>query len=354
MYSNIELESIFKNFIVDEDIIEIAAIKGGHINETYKVVTKVSSYVLQSVNTSIFKNIDAIENNINLQNIALQNTDYQLLTPIFYKSIHGRIHEKINEKTWRLMSFIPDSKVVEKLTPESVLEAASSYSAYLSVLNKGNALAYSVSIPDFKNPQKYFDEYIFAYTNCDEELLRYLPDLSLIMDGKDRYCSRYQNLLTKLPFRIAHNDAKLTNILFDIEEKKAISVIDLDTLQPGLIIDDFGDMVRSMATYFDENENDFDKVIIDDLLLKAVIQGYLKHLKKVLLPIEKENIFFIVELTIFVQGVRFLIDFMNGNKYYHVSYPLQNHDRAKNQFALFGSFISKKAVFFKALKQALK
>ncbi len=348
------LEIIFSKFITDQEVDDFIEIKSGHINETYKVTTKVSSFVLQSVNAAIFKDIGAIENNIKLQNKALQIADYQLIVPIFYKSIHGNIHEKIDEKTWRVMSFIPDSKVLTTLSPEAVLEAASSYSAYLSAINTANIDNYKCTIEDFKNPIYRWNLFYSAIQTASQTKRDFAASLIEFIFEHDDIIDKYEEIELSLVRRVAHNDAKLTNILFDSECKKATAVIDLDTLQKGSLLDDFGDMVRSMSSYLDENSIDFENIRVDESLLKAVIEGFLKHLKRVLTKLEKENLFLMASLTIYIQGIRFLTDFLEGNTYYQTQYEVQNYDRAKNQFTLLCSFLTKEKFFNKALKQALK
>ena len=147
----------------------------------------------------------------------------------------------------------------------------------------------------------------------------------------------------KLPKRIVHNDTKINNVLLDEKGEKAICVIDLDTVMPGYVIFDFGDMIRTMCCTASEDEKDLRKVEINPENFKKVTAGFLNPLKRILTKEEKANLVNGGVYIIFEQAVRFLSDFLNNDFYYPVKYPEQNLFRAKNQLKLLQSVMDNKS-----------
>jgi hypothetical protein len=131
-----------------------------------------------------------------------------------------------------------------------------------------------------------------------------------------------------------HHDTKISNVLLDEESFKGVCVIDLDTLMPGYFISDLGDMMRTYLCAVDENETDFSKIKIREDFFSAIVKGYLSEMGSVLNPQEKELILFSGKYIIYMQALRFLTDYLQGNTYYPIQYPNQNLDRALNQFQL--------------------
>lgn len=141
-----------------------------------------------------------------------------------------------------------------------------------------------------------------------------------------------------MPLRVTHNDTKISNLLFDKNTHKPLAIIDLDTLQYGTMLSEFGDMVRSYCSNVSEDEEIFEKISFRFDIFDALKEGFLSELAEILTPIEIENLDFGAKLTIFIQGIRFLSDFLNNDIYYKTKYNNHNLVRAKNQFALLKSF----------------
>jgi aminoglycoside phosphotransferase (APT) family kinase protein len=135
----------------------------------------------------------------------------------------------------------------------------------------------------------------------------------------------------EVPVRIAHNDAKLTNVLFDDATLAARCVVDLDTVMPGSLLFDFGDMVRSMTTATDEDERDVSKVGVKIPLFEAVCAGFIPEVRAILTPQERALLVHAGALITFEQAIRFLTDHLEGDPYYRVADPDQNLRRARTQ-----------------------
>jgi len=134
---------------------------------------------------------------------------------------------------------------------------------------------------------------------------------------------------------VVHTDPKIGNLLFDVSTNEAIAVLDWDTIMPGAIPADFGDMVRAMACTVGEDEADFSLVDLDETLFQALAEGFLPPLKDMLTPLEIENLVTGARWIILEQMMRFLTDFINGDVYYKTAYAEHNLVRARNQMALY-------------------
>ena len=138
----------------------------------------------------------------------------------------------------------------------------------------------------------------------------------------------------EIPERIVHNDAKVSNVLFDRTTGEVLCVTDLDTVMPGLALYDFGDMVRSMTCTAAEDETDLSKVEVQTPLFEALARGYLDAAGEFLTPAEREQLVFAGKLITLEQGVRFLTEYLNGDTYYQTQRANHNLDRCRTQFKL--------------------
>ena len=137
-----------------------------------------------------------------------------------------------------------------------------------------------------------------------------------------------------IPERIAHNDAKLDNLLFDAGTGAALCVVDLDTVMPGLSLYDFGDMARSMVCLAAEDEEDLSRVRVDASRFDALVRGYREGAAGLLMPSEIAHLVTAAKVITYEQGLRFLTDHLMGDVYYRVSRPGHNLIRCRNQFHL--------------------
>jgi Ser/Thr protein kinase RdoA (MazF antagonist) len=148
--------------------------------------------------------------------------------------------------------------------------------------------------------------------------------------------NRYDQLITSgdLKLRIMHNDTKINNILFDATTRNDVCVIDLDTLMPGYFIYDLGDMIRTFVSPVDEEEKDLSKIEVRQNIYEALVKGYLSEMGGILDDKEKLSIEFSGQMMTYIMALRMLADFLNGDVYYHTTYPRQNLIRACNQLRL--------------------
>jgi thiamine kinase-like enzyme len=140
----------------------------------------------------------------------------------------------------------------------------------------------------------------------------------------------------RIPVMITHNDTKFNNILFD-ENDKSLCIIDLDTVMPGYFHSDFGDAIRTGANIAAEDENDLSKIKMDITLFEAYASGYLSETSNTLNDIEKEYLAFAPLLLAYEQSLRFLTDYVDGDKYYRIHHKHHNIQRTRAQIRLLES-----------------
>ena len=163
------------------------------------------------------------------------------------------------------------------------------------------------------------------------------PEIDFVL-SREKDCSVALNALRegKLPLRVTHNDTKLNNVLMDEATGEGVCIIDLDTVMPGLAINDFGDSIRFGANHSAEDERDLSKVNLDVGLFEAYAKAFLEGAGGALTPAEIEYLPWGAKLMTLECGIRFLTDYLEGDTYFHTSREGQNLDRCRTQFKLVG------------------
>ena len=320
---------------------KIQAIKGGLINTTFKLdFENENSFILQKINQSVFKEPDLVMNNIQKTVTHLSQNDYPLtvLQPI--SSTNKKLIEKDSfGNFWRAFPFIEDTKVFSEVShPRHAFEAAKAFGLFIKYLTDIDLNCIYETIPNFHNLDYRFKIFQNACNIVDNKLREKAKlEIEKIQKLKDTLKFNFHDQ----PLRVVHNDTKISNILFD-ENDEAVCVIDLDTIMPGLVIFDFGDMIRTICCNFSEEERDIKKIEIEVSKFEALTKGFSYPMKNILTDIEKENLVNGGIYIIFEQAIRFLTDYLQGDIYYSKKYPDQNLIRAKNQLQLLQSILFKK------------
>ena len=319
--------------------VKITQIGTGLINRTYLLSTLLEDkkYILQNINTSVFKNPQVIADNLKAIADYLTKTypNYLFIKPI--ATVNGEEMAHIHSEYWRMLPYIPHTVSLDVLSePQQAYEAAMQFGKLSRLLNNFDASALEPTIPDFHDLELRFEQFNLALSITSKELREQAKlqiDDALVHKYILDYFKSYSHR-TDFPDRVMHHDTKISNVLLNSETFKGVCVIDLDTIMPGKFISDLGDMMRTYLCAFSENETDLDKIKIRLPYFEAMINGYLSEMKSILTETEKELVLFSGKYIIYMQALRFLTDFLSRNIYYPTSYPSQNLDRAKNQFKL--------------------
>jgi thiamine kinase-like enzyme len=341
----VDFKAIFAAFHLSMDQYAIENIQVGLINKTYKLVDEqhAEDLILQNVNTSVFKSPEYIEKNTRLADEYLKSIkpDYLFIAPVAVA--------RINNEYWRLLPYVPHSVSLTEITStKQVYQAAKQFARLTKLLNDFPEVdALEETIPRFHDLNLRFNQYQDALGNASEIRLAEAQPLIEKIAKHSKILSKYNDLIDSkvMKLRPMHHDAKLSNVLLDEENLKGVCVIDLDTLMPGYILSDLGDMMRSMLCEENEESTNFDQLHINADYYQALFDGYLHEMKEVLSPQEEAILPFSGQYIIYMQAIRFLTDYLNNDVYYQVKYPEHNFNRAKNQLILLENLIAFQAEF---------
>lgn len=337
----------------------------GHINSTYAVYMPTEqgeelAYVMQRVNTNVFKDPAGVMDNIFgvtefLRNsIRAEGGDPDRETLSYIKTKNGQKYFEDGEgQPWRCYNFIADSECYQLVErPEQFYESAYSFGKFLKQLGEYPAASLVETIPDFHNTIKRFQ--VFQKTLRQDLLDRAVTcqcETKFVLARKNDCAILVKQLEQgKLPLRVTHNDTKLNNILFDSITGKGLCIIDLDTIMPGLAANDFGDSIRFGAATAEEDEKNLDLVHFDIDLYELYVKGYLEATKEVLTPEELESLPWGARLMTLECGIRFLTDYLQGDTYFKTAYTEHNLVRARTQFRLVEEMEEK----FEEMKQIIQ
>ena len=357
------LRSIVSNFKIEGTLQEIKPLGAGLINDTYKVTTQEAEkpdYVLQRINHAIFQDVDMLQANIEAVTTHIRKKlEEQQAADIDRKVLHflptadGKTYWYDGESYWRIMVFIPNAKTYETVNPEFSYYAGVAFGNFQAMLaDIPNELG--ETIPKFHNMEFRLQQLREAVAANPagrvEEVKSYLDELE---KRAEEMCKAERlHREGKLPKRVCHCDTKVNNMMFD-EQGNVLCVIDLDTVMPSFIFSDFGDFLRSAANTGLEDDSDLSHVSFNMEIFKAFAKGYLESAKGFLLPIEIENLPYAAALFPYMQCVRFLTDYINGDTYYKIKYPEHNLVRTRNQLQLFRCVLGKQEELKKFVESCL-
>lgn len=337
-------EEAAAHFPVQGTLTEIIPFGGGHINDTFKLTTDEASYILQRINKYVFKKPEEIMENIIgvtsfiREKITASGGDPLKETLNFIPADDGRYYYIDSEgEYWRAMLFIENSTAYDfAKNSEMLAESGFAFGQFQNYLSDYPADTLHEVIKDFHNTPVRCKQLQEAVKK--DKAGRADTVTAEIKFAHDRLedAGELMRLLEagKLPLKVTHNDTKMSNVLIDNNTDRALCVIDLDTVMPGLAAFDFGDSIRAGASTAAEDEADLSKVNFSLELYEAYTGGYLKAAGKALSREEILSLPVGAKLMTFEVGIRFLADYLNGDVYFKTKYPEHNLVRARNQFKL--------------------
>lgn len=320
----------------------------GHINDTYLVICddagNVKKYILQRMNHSIFRNPQALMENVAgvtsylQEKIRERNGDPDRETLSVIKTKDGKNYfEDSLHNFWRVFPFIEDTYCLEKVeNAGDFYDCAQAFGSFQRQLADYPAETLHETIPLFHHTPSRFQTFQKAVREDPlgrADSVREEINFALAREADTHVLT---DLLEKgkLPLRVTHNDTKLNNILFDAVTKKALCIIDLDTVMPGLSLYDFGDAIRTGANTGAEDETDLSKIGLDLSLFETFTDGFLTGCAGSLTPLEIELLPMGAKLMTYECGIRFLADYLVGDVYFKIHREHHNLDRARTQFKL--------------------
>jgi len=329
------LQAILNAFGINDA--EIRLFGTGLINRTWKVGTPSGNYILQKINDQVFRRPMDIGHNIRLISEFLQrkHPDYFFVSPVV-TSTGADVISFGNEGWFRLMPFVENSRTFDVVeTPEQAYEAAKQFGRFTDVLAHFDARQLKITIPQFHDLQLRYQQFLDAIANGDKERISETRTIINELLHHENIVNEYRSIVDNPQFklRVTHHDTKISNVLFD-QNNKGLCVIDLDTVMPGYFISDVGDMMRTYLSPVSEEEKDVEKVSVRKEFYQAIVEGYSSEMKDELTEVEKKYFLFAGKFMIYMQALRFLTDHLNNDIYYGAKYEGQNLIRAKNQTIL--------------------
>lgn len=334
------LREILKHFPMDTDL---APYGNGHINDTYTTEGP-NRYILQKINTNIFKDPDGLMENIQLvtdylrEIIAKEGGDPNRETLTVIPTIDNKPYYTSAEGfAYRVYKFIEDSVTLE--VPENagqLYHVGAAFGKFQRQLNDFPADKLHETIPDFHDTEKRYEAFLKAVeadtqmrANSVEDEINFVKEYSkyksIVMDGIRE---------GSIPLRVTHNDTKINNVLLDRVTGEGVCVIDLDTVMPGSALYDFGDALRTGAATAAEDEEDLSKMEFDLEAFTFFAKGFLKETANILTKKEVELLPESALLMTYECGTRFLTDYLSGDTYFKIHRTHHNLHRAMTQFKL--------------------
>jgi Ser/Thr protein kinase RdoA (MazF antagonist) len=339
MSSTVEnlIPEIISNYGLAALDFKVERLGSGHIHYTFKLTGK-KSYILQQVNKNVFKEPEIIATNLRVAADYLRQKfpDFLFLSAI--KTVAGKDMVYDHEGfPWRLFPYFENTYTIDKVSNENeAASAAAEFARLAKYLKDIDTKLFKPTIPKFHDLSWRYEQLETALKNVTKERMTQAADAVDKAKAFSYLVTQYEDLIKSgsLKPRITHNDTKINNILFDATTGKAVCAIDLDTLMPGYFIYDLGDMIRTCVSPVDEEEKDVTKVFVRKNIYDALVKGYLSVMKDNLSEEEINAIPFSGMMMTYIMAIRMLADFLNGDIYYHISYPGQNLVRASNQLKL--------------------
>jgi Ser/Thr protein kinase RdoA (MazF antagonist) len=364
-------ENIAKQFQVPGRLVALEPLGAGNVNDTFRVVLRTTfseeQYVLQRINHNVFKNPAQVMANMKavtdfahkqIQAEADQaDRIWQLPRVIPADNGDDYVIDE-NGSYWRALSMIASTTNYEKIgKPEHAFEAGCVLGHFQRIISAFPIDELENTLPGFHITPEYLRGYdLTLETEEARERLKVSAEarrLAQFIEDRREFANVLESALERgeLNRRPIHGDPKITNVMIDDLTGKGTSIVDLDTVQPGLIHYDFGDAVRSGCNPAGEETNDLTEVELDLDLFQALVRGYLSEARDFLTDNDKKYLYEAVRLLAFELGLRFFKDYLAGNVYFKVVNEAQNLNRARVQFALCESIENREGKMRAILKE---
>ena len=343
-----ELKKFSDNFLLDGVVTDVEHINKGYINRTYMLKTityenKVNKYILQRINKNVFPDVHALMENFCLttthlnEHLKLPGKHKNGVAQILRRTKDGKLYYEDSSGAWRMMTYFDNVYSLD--IPENAevfYYTGVSFGRFIKAMSSVDARKIKEVIPNFHNTKsRYLDLENAISLNPVKRVEEVLKEIAFVRARIDLF-GKITDALEKgvIPTRICHNDCNLNNILFDEATDFPVAIIDLDTVMPSSPLYDFGDSMRIGTNTAKDDEKDLSKVSCNLDFYEAYARGYLEACGDILTKEELELLPYSSLIITAEDGIRFLMDHINGDTYYHIDYAGQNLDRARTQLKL--------------------
>jgi Ser/Thr protein kinase RdoA (MazF antagonist) len=358
-----DFSEILHGFDLEQADFQIAPYGSGHINHTYLLKSdqlQHPDYLLQKINNYVFKDVDGLMNNVarvirhlkdKLRKDPGADENKEVLTLLPARD-GKQYYQDSKGEYWRIYHYLDDTKSYDLVTSTTqAFEGGKAFGRFQLLLADLDAALLIETIPNFHHIEKRLQT--FEQSCIQDAVSRKKdcqPEIDFIRERAERMCIILEKGRKGLiPLRITHNDTKFNNVLLDPQDN-AQCVIDLDTVMPGYVAYDFGDAVRTIINTCVEDEPDLSKISLNTSLFKAYTEGYLQEAIDFLTDEEIESLIEGAFLLPYMQAVRFLTDFLDGDKYFKIHSPLHNLQRTRAQLQLLSKLEEQEHTLRKIIK----
>lgn len=336
---------VAKQFCFKGEVESITPYGEGHINDTFLVQMKDSeeNYILQKLNTRIFKNFHSLMQNIQKvtqtlrQIIENEGGDCARECMTLVPTLDGNFYYLDGVNCWRAYIFVSNTVVYQVIDSPAVFEnTGEAFGKFIARLDSFDANSLVEVIPNFHNTVDKYNKFLDAIEqNKSGRKDNALEEINFVKERKEKLSAIVDALNDgRIPLRVTHNDTKINNVLIDKASGRAICIIDLDTIMPGSLLYDFGDSIRSGCNTALEDEKDLSIVDFDINLYEAYCKGFLKGIGDKITDEELKMLHIGAIIITLECGIRFLTDYLDGDVYFKTEYPDHNLVRCHTQFKL--------------------
>ncbi|HTI07729.1 MAG TPA: aminoglycoside phosphotransferase family protein [Puia sp.] len=342
MFSN-----VLAAYGLEESACRIRAFGTGLINRTFKISYAGKEYILQQINHEIFGQPAFIAENTDALAVYLNEhfPEYLFIQPLPALDGKSFVYDRA-QGYFRLSPFVAGSHTYDVAEASQLAyEAAAQFGKFTKLLAGFPADQLHITLPDFHNLSLRYHQFETALMQGNaDRLVEAKESIAIIREfrhieeefGQIRHHPDFKT-------RVTHHDTKISNVLFD-KDDKGLCVIDLDTVMPGYFISDLGDMMRTYLSPVSEEEKDFSRISIREDYFKAIVRGYLGEMKEELSAAELRHVVYAGKFMIYMQAIRFLTDHLNNDSYYGARYGGHNLVRADNQITLLQRLTEKESL----------
>lgn len=335
------IQHILDAFVNKVDVYKVESFGSGLIHKTY-VVEKDNEkvFILQEVNTTVFKWPENIADNVNLLSKWLIKINSDTILPSPLKTKYSKDFHLQDDVYYRLIPFVKGTHSINVCNePDQAYEAAKQFGNFTASFKDFDVHQLKPSIIDFHNLTYRWKQFRDALINGNQERIHQTKNIISQMEDEYNIVAFYEKILASGSFksRVTHHDTKISNVLFN-HANKGVCVIDLDTVMPGYFISDLGDMFRTYLSPANEEETNFDLIEARREFYMAIVEGYKEKMSDQMTADELDQFQYAGDFMIYMQALRFFTDYLNNDIYYHINNPENNLHRTINQLKLLERF----------------
>ncbi len=336
--------SVLEFYGLHTKVTAIDTIGDGLINHTWKLSGQEEAWILQRINTTVFQSPLFIQRNIERLGAYVQavNPEYLFTTPLTTSG--GQTMVQYEYDFYRLFRYIPDTRTIGVVGNAQQAEAAAFQFGYFTrQFADFDCTQLHVTIEHFHDLALRYEQFLQSLNSGLVDRIAKTQDLIRFLQLNKSIVDIFKEMIKDPMFkmRVTHHDTKISNVLFN-QQDQGVCVIDLDTVMPGYFFSDLGDMFRTYLSPVGEDEQEQRLINVRKDIYQSIVKGYAKGMGDILSEKEKASFYHAGSIMIYMQALRFMTDYLNGDIYYQIQYPEHNLVRARNQITLLKRYLEQK------------